>query len=271
MNYDLVRILLLDVLQTTAQKLDPGQSTQLNSLWRGVEDLAKARKHLANDKSLSPDERQYVVHAIWELVIEGVLVPNHVNGENGWPFVSFTEHGKKVISGKKPIPYDPTGYLGQFSTSAHNLDSIAKFYVEEALECFLSNRHTASVLMLGTASERLLDLLLDAFTKSLKSTTEQNNLTKATQNKLLRMRYFELKKRIEPKKSQLLPNLGQALDTYLGGVFEIIRQDRNEAGHPTGRQMSRDEAYAYLLLFPHYCEQMCSLITHLSNNPASLT
>lgn len=272
MNYELVRTLLFDVLQKTAKQLESKEwhTTQLVELWKEVGNLANAQKHSIRAE-LSREEQQYVVHAIWELISDGVVVPNDANGQQGWPFVSITNHGKRVLLDKRPAPYDPDGYLKQFSTPTHNLDSIARFYVDEALGCFRAGRFTACVGMLGTASERLLDLLLDVFSQSLFSAEEQTRLRDATNGRLLRKRYEELRKRIEPKKTQLPSQLQGTLDTYLDGIFNIIRQDRNDVGHPTGRAMTRDEAYAHLYAFPHYCEQMCALIEYLRSNPKSLS
>ena len=49
-----------------------------------------------------------------------------------------------------------------------------------------------------------------------------------------------------------MPNgLGNDL-SMLKFIQEIIRTERNDAGHPSGRRFTRDEAMTYLLTFPSY-------------------
>ena len=58
-----------------------------------------------------------------------------------------------------------------------------------------------------------------------------------------------------------------ALDIQLSGVFTLIRYTRNDAGHPTEREIGRDEAYGNLLLFPQYCKRVYDLIAHFQASP----
>jgi hypothetical protein len=125
--------------------------------------------------------------------------------------------------------------------------------------------------MLGVASERLFDLLLESFAAAVASTTERRNLEAKTKTRTVAVRYDELRVRLEPKKSQLPTPLQDSLDTCLVSIFNLIRQHRNDSGHPTGRQMTRDEAYANLYVFPHYHAQMYKLVEHLRANPGSLS
>jgi hypothetical protein len=55
----------------------------------------------------------------------------------------------------------------------------------------------------------------------------------------------------------------------LSGTFELIRKTRNDAGHPTGRQISREEAHNLLLLFPQYCLVAYETMKWLALNPLS--
>ena len=83
-------------------------------------------------------------------------------------------------------------------------------------------------------------------------------------------RYNELKKRIDPKKGQLPSEIADSLDTALVSIFNLVRYSRNDVGHPTGRTIRKDEAFANLHVFPHYCKYMYELINHLQANPNSL-
>jgi argininosuccinate lyase len=62
--------------------------------------------------------------------------------------------------------------------------------------------------------------------------------------------YEEVSKRIDPIHEQLPSQLQESIGTELEGIFHEVRRTRNDAGHPTGRIIERDEAYALLKLLP---------------------
>ncbi len=279
MDYELLRTLLHDTLRETLRqvKADPGRVSQYSAdmqmvvLTNQVERLAKQQGHISDSAHLHAQQQSFVAQALWELIIQGVLVPNNAQSiSQGWPFVSFTEHGEKAIFEDRPTPYNSTAFLAQFDSGGDEIDAIVIFYVKEALGCFRANRHTASTVMLGVASERLFDLLSDALPGALESDKERDALKKKTEGKSVMIRYKELRKRLDPKRNQLPPILRDHLDIFLVSIFNLIRQYRNDNGHPTGRIATRDEAYASLYVFPHYCMQMCQLIEHLVTHRRSL-
>jgi hypothetical protein len=52
----------------------------------------------------------------------------------------------------------------------------------------------------------------------------------------------------------------------MNGVFTLLRSFRNEAGHPTGTRVDREQAYANLQVFPHYLATVYGLIRWLDAN-----
>jgi len=229
------------------------------------------RQQINNSEPLSHVEESYATQALWELIIQGVLVPGHGSGSSGWPHVSFTEYGEQVIVQEEFSPYDPSGYLTQLKSDIGELDSVLLFYLEEALGSFRANRYTASTVMLGVASERLFDMLLDSFLGAFASESQRDQLQQRTQGRMLVRRYDELKKRLDSKMSQLPPELRDNVDTYLVSIFTIVRYSRNDSGHPTGKAIRRDESYANLYVFGRYCEYMYQLIGYLQDHPKSLS
>lgn len=47
----------------------------------------------------------------------------------------------------------------------------------------------------------------------------------------------------------------------------MIRNYRNDAGHPTGNQLSKEHAFANLQVFIPYCKKVYELIEYFNNNP----
>jgi len=56
------------------------------------------------------------------------------------------------------------------------------------------------------------------------------------------------------------------LDLHLNYVQERFRVLRNELGHPTGVKLSREDTFAYLMLFPLFARQAHQLIDHFLKN-----
>lgn len=60
------------------------------------------------------------------------------------------------------------------------------------------------------------------------------------------------------------------METHLKGIFHLIRTQRNDAGHPTGKLVSRDDLYINLHIFPTYCETVYNILNYLKNSPEKL-
>ncbi len=59
---------------------------------------------------------------IWELMIEGVLMPGLNSMNPGHPWFSKTNYGKQVIQSVNPTPHDPDGYLKRIKSRVATVD-----------------------------------------------------------------------------------------------------------------------------------------------------
>jgi len=46
------------------------------------------------------------------------------------------------------------------------------------------------------------------------------------------------------------------LDTHFSGILSVIRNFRNQSGHPTGKIMDREQTFVLLQLFVPYCKKL---------------
>lgn len=67
-------------------------------------------------------------------------------------------------------------------------------------------------------------------------------------------------------KGLLSGDLKESLDVALNAVFAMPRTNRNDAGHPTGKTVRREEAYASLTVFPTYLKKVYELMAWLKGN-----
>jgi hypothetical protein len=117
--------------------------------------------------------------------------------------------------------------------------------------------------MLGCACERLVLLLAEAVgaldfqeAKKVKKTLDGVPIRISSLFDSLRAALLSIRERLPG-------DLRDALDRKLSAVFDHARGLRNQSGHPTGDDVSADDAQAGLLLFPGFCQFVHVLIKHL--------
>jgi hypothetical protein len=69
---------------------------------------------------------------------------------------------------------------------------------------------------------------------------------------------------LEQNQTNLSKEVKEDLDTNFAGILSIIRNFRNQAGHPTGKIIDREQAYVLLQLFIPYCKKLYQLKTHFN-------
>lgn len=229
-----------------------------------VELIPREVQERARDYIWNTDEA-HLGEIIWRLLVEGVLSPGQEGSATlDFRFVHATEYGKQCLEAGAILPYDPEGFIAELQKLVGDqLDDIVLTYLRESLQTFCDGHHLASAVMLGGASERCVDLLAEAIPNALVTEPEKLSFQK---------RISEAERSAKRRFDIILEYLGNAglpkaqkdaLDTQLSGIFILIRYSRNDAGHPTGQTISRDEAFANLRLFRQYCRRVYSLIEYL--------
>jgi hypothetical protein len=211
---------------------------------------------------------QQVVHELYldRIIFLGYSPKALGDGAWNWPFYRLTEYGKMVVNNREYQPHDPDGYLGRLKREIPAVDQVILRYLEEGLTCYKQHLLLASAVMIGGAAEKAMLLLVDAFGNALSDTKAKERYEKETASWLISRKYEALWKRLESLASQLPDGLGDNLHVILDRVFDLIRTTRNDAGHPTGKQIEREAVYANLLLFPGYSKRVYALIDHFSRN-----
>ena len=191
--------------------------------------------------------------ALWQLFIQGVITPGTDAANPDFPRFRITRYGQEVLQAERFIPHDPAGYLDAVRQAANTIVGQASLaYVEEALRCFNSGCPLASVLLLGIAAEAVLLELCAVARDALQSPQEQTQLDNLQsvrpKHRWLVGKYNALP---GPVRRQQLP---ESLDVTLTSLYELIRRQRNQLGHPQPHPPSidRDAAFVYFKLFPTF-------------------
>jgi hypothetical protein len=138
--------------------------------------------------------------------------------------------------------------------------SIFRVYAAEAVRAYAASCYLASSVMLGVASERAFQLLGEAFGTWLPA-EEANRFMQVFGNtrQTYINKFLEFRRRIEPRKGMLPYEFSDNMSLTLDSVLDLLRITRNEAGHPIGRVVDRDEAYINLQMFARYLIKLYAL------------
>lgn len=240
--------------------------------WESLSDLHMRIKERAEEQNIPfEDERELEAVAnqlIWELMVRGVLSPGGDATYLDFQVLKLTETGKKILKIERHIPEtDPGKFIERITEQVNRpIDEIVKIYLRESVLTLMTGYHVATTVMLSVASERLLDILIDEYSKASERKTGKETFA----NKIRRAgrstkeRFDTL--RTDLQKADLPPDMVETVDMQLSGLYTLIRYGRNDEGAPSGRAFDQDTAHAGLLLFPQYCVHAYGLITHLQEN-----
>ncbi len=205
---------------------------------------------------------------LWELMIQGVIAPGLNSTNPNLPFFHFTEYGEEVISEQKYMPHDPTGYLDRFRANIENADPVILAYLTESLDCFVRGNSIASVIMLGIAAEQVFLLLCNALVDSLCDTNEKTEFDKILNRNPMKPKLDWFLNKIQELQQSSSHPLPDNVNIMLCTIYDFIRCQRNELGHPqdTLPNVTREDAYINLRVFPSYYEMANQVITYLQSN-----
>ncbi len=240
------------------------------------------RKHLERVGLLACPhaERQPIVHRacdiVHELYLERIIAPGtgsmdlSATGCLTWPSFRVTEHGRKALEKAEYSPYDAEGYLARLQSEIPDLDDTILQYLDEALKCKQLWCLLAAAVMIGCASEKAMLLLIEAFGNAISDDTKKAEFQERIERQwMISKKHKTLREWLN--RTEKLPNtLAQGIPRSLDGVFTLIRETRNEAGHPAGGGIENDDIVANLTLFPGYCKHIYSLIEHFKASDAEV-
>jgi hypothetical protein len=273
-----LRIWVYDALVRPRNQFGANSSgLQLTDISNWVKQKAQQAGTIEQDTPFSKGhlekaDEDAIRECIWGLIIQGLVVPgapgisSDAYGSN-LPWLQVTEWGKTCLEKGEYVPYDAGLFLSRLRAQIPALDPVIELYLKEALISFRSGCYLSTAVMIGVASERVLILMRDAIHAAIAQQDGKKKFIEKTENQIAKRIYEAVKSKIDPVREQLPAPLPDSIGTALDGIFAEVRQTRNDAGHPTGRVVDREEAYALLQLFPVYARSGYALLAWLGQNP----
>lgn len=274
MDYEELRPLVLEALR----RVQRSNNLQIVTVLDETDRVARSKGFYQNaqpwgysigsiDKYMPREDREKGRQIIWEFILQGILAIGLDEHNTNFPFLSITEHGQTVLSSDETLPYDPDGYLRKLKTDIPNLDPIIEMYVTESLQAYLKGLMFSSAVALGVASEKAFLLLLETFTNAITDIPTKSSFERLQDTFKTKHKFDQLKSKLVSIRGTLPRQLSEDLESQFDGIFNLIRVTRNDAGHPTGRKINRDDAFVNLRLFIIYCKRVYGLIDYFQSHP----
>jgi len=224
-----------------------------------------------------PDEEQTlsnveVAEVTWSLISQGLVFVDFNNRSSTNWRLRVTERGTISLQDGSTNPDNSSDYIRNIKEITDN-DQNLMVYAEEALNTYRAQCYLSTTVMLGVASESAFYQLGDAFLNWLPNGDERENFSKILGNKKLRyiQKFSEFRKRLPAHIRNIDEELTDNLTLTLDAVLELLRINRNEAGHSTGKIVNRHDAFVMLQIFPHYLKRLFQLKDFFVQNSALLS
>jgi hypothetical protein len=215
---------------------------------------------------------------IWELYCMGVLAPYserkflqppHLRDDRWMSLDTFviTSYGMDWLldSRNRIRTYDPDGYLANFYAAAPDPDPEMMRYLRECISVFRGNHLLASVVLLGVASERLVEVLAECLRDAL-GEPEGNDWYSRYHNKDISRKFTSIVGKLQDEYGERLDVNTDAF-TALELTFQYMRLARNDIAHPKNRQFTANEVSGFISNFVQYFKYINDIIAFLAKNP----
>jgi len=206
----------------------------------------------------------------WHLARLGVIaVPgDSVSGLSTVEFraLALTDRGRALLERGESSPHCPPKYLEAVRKRISKADDIAMTYLNEAVGAWSAGLYRSSAVMLGCACERLVLILAERIAAG-NFQPWSGRVEKAMGDGVGVSKLFSHVRGclMDLHGKKLLGMLGDALDRKLSAIFDHARGLRNASGHPTGSDVSGEDAEAGLLMFPGFYVLVDELSVHLAS------
>lgn len=272
-SYEEIRNVVIDIL--AGREKGSYEPTQYANLLHSVSDVFERRDSLTSPQdrtrsirvssgsaNLDREDREIFLEVFWDLFRQGIITIGLNDSNREFPFFRVSSHGKRILDNQESYFFhDVSTYEQLIRNEIPNIDNITMVYLKEAMQAFRVGCVLSSSVMLGVATEHTFDLLME---------TINNNSTHAATFQAVNTEWGALRrvnkfKTILDTQLNTLPReIKEDLDTHFAGILSIIRNFRNQSGHPSGHIIDREQCYVLLQLFIPYGRKMYQLMDHFA-------
>jgi hypothetical protein len=209
----------------------------------GLQQLIRARLNIEG-----PKEWGVYSEALWTLLARQLVF---IGGDRSfgscqvWP----TERGKAVAAGHEFNPDDPNRYLERLLQATPSTSATVQQYLKEALKSYEQDCFLASAVMLGAAAEETTLGIASSFASWRGKTAEKFKKVLENPRQFYVYKLQEFEKQLAAAKGSIPRELSENLELNITTILQLIRLTRNDAGHPTGRRIDREDCHQNLVVY----------------------
>jgi hypothetical protein len=174
----------------------------------------------------------------------------------------ITPYGRRFLSTFSTYSYDMAKYLENLASQVPELNDnedgrAVRDFVSESLRAFESLCDRAAMVMLGCAAEKLMLTVMDSFQRRFPGkprSYEKERVYARKKDKFIQT--------LKSEPDVVPAELCDKLDRQIGPVSEMIRMQRNDAGHPTLGDFSHEDLLPQFGSFPSFCKACFELMRY---------
>jgi len=261
-SYEEIRSIAIDILAGKEQvHYTPNQYVHLSI---GVAEIIQkrdpclgSREISGRDPRLSTNDDLLLQEVFWDLFRQGIITLGLDGSNNNFPWFRVSSFGKKILENQNPYFFhDVSSYETVIKQNIPDIDEVTLLYLKEAMQAFRSGCLLSSSVMLGVAAEHSFEQLLEIIAGNPKYEPMFKSVFK---ERSILPKLNKFKQIVDQHIGEFSPEIKEDLDTNFSGIIAIIRNFRNESGHPSGKIISREQCYILLQLFIPYCKKIYQL------------
>ncbi len=258
-SYEEIRSVALDILSGREQ-VSIEASNYYNLKHAIAQIFAMREGRQSEHVRLDNQDEEIFLELFWDLFRQGIITLGKNDANPQFPSFRITQLGKNIAESQSAYFFhDVSSYERIIRSEIPVINDITLLYLKEAMQAFYSGCILSSTVMLGVATEHTFLLLLE--------TIENNPMHQKTYSSVFKERNilskFNKFREILGKQLSGLPyEIKEDLDTRFAGILSVIRDFRNQSGHPTGKIIGREQAFILLQLFIPYCKKLYQLINY---------
>ncbi|MHB8276465.1 MAG: hypothetical protein ACYDIA_02270 [Candidatus Humimicrobiaceae bacterium] len=202
---------------------------------------------------------------IEELKDKKILVAGYMGISCDQYHLWITDYGIRCLTENMEFIYDPEGFIKRLKNKVPDIDPIAMLYFIECVTAFNQGLILSSTVCLGACSEKIILNLIDCYVNS---TYGDRLKDKIINKKTINEKFNEFYGSVIDSKDAYKTKFSE-IEDYLEKVlivFKNIKENRNDAGHPTGKSFDKDELESFIRLFIKYAETIDKLSKFYKKN-----
>ncbi len=210
-----------------------------------------------------------IQEAFWQLLVEGILAPGMNSHNMNLPWFHVTEYGRAVLAAQPAHPHDPERYLDRIVQRVPQFDPTVRSYLVESLATFRRGNLVSSAVMLGIAAERVFLLLAESVGNSLQDPAEQAQFSQICERFPMKPKLDWIANKFQQPGVRAIPGFPDNAQVSILAVYDLLRVQRNELGHPSPAPpaVDREDAFSNLQVFARYYETVEKIRTVLAGTP----